>query len=297
MRFLFSRQFEHFCVVYATKNLRQAAEQSGVTQPALSKSIRALERNLGTELFERTAKGMIPTKAGNMLRQRLVNMERQAQYADLEVGGLVEGSGGTIHIGAGLVWSWKQMPSVLSRFHSEFPNIHLEVINGVTDVLLPKLLNGDLDIIVCDMHGVTVPGEFGIDRVWRTGRRPWVRAGHPLRRKADVSWKDLARYQWAGHNADVRLTKQVAQKYDEIGVAPPTIILKTSSLMTMLAVVAATDLIGIFADDLSPDARRHKLCPLPIKTDGWELQAGLVYRAEIMNMKPFRRLRTIANMQ
>lgn len=47
MRFLFSRQVEHFCTLYATRNLRQTAEQAGVTQPALSKSIQALERNLG----------------------------------------------------------------------------------------------------------------------------------------------------------------------------------------------------------------------------------------------------------
>jgi DNA-binding transcriptional LysR family regulator len=297
MRFLFSRQFEHFCTVYATRNLRQAAEQAGVTQPALSKSIQALERNLGTELFERTAKGMIPTKAGNMLRQRVVNMESQAQYAELEVSGLVEGSGGMIHIGSGLVWSWKQVPHVLSRFHSEFPNVHLEVINGITDVLLPKLLNGDLDLIISDIHDVVVPDEFRIERTWRTNRRPWVRADHPLTRKTDVSWEDLARYKWAGHNADTRLTKHVTRKYHEIGVPPPTIILKTSSLMTMLAFVAASDLIGIFADDLSPEATRHNLRPLPIETEGWELQAGLVYRAEIMNIRPLKRLLAIAKTQ
>jgi DNA-binding transcriptional LysR family regulator len=294
MRFLFSRQFEHFCAVYATRNLRQAAAQVGVTQPALSKSIQALERNLGTELFERTARGMIPTTAGTMLRQRLVNMERQAEYAELEVGGLVEGTGGTIHIGSGLVWGWKQMPQVLSQFHSEFPNIHLEVTSGITDVLLPMLLNGDLDIIVSDMHDVTVPNEFRINHVWSTGRRPWVRAGHPLARKAAVTWGDLGRYKWAGHNADTRLTKHVTREYDEIGVRPPTIILKTSSLMTMLAVVAGSDLIGIFADDLAPDARRHKLRPLPIGTEGWELHAGLVYRAEATNIRPFKRLIAIA---
>lgn len=209
----------------------------------------------------------------------------------------MEGSGGTIHIGAGLVWSWKQMPHLLSRFHSEFPNIHLEVISGITDVLLPKLLNGDLDIIVSDIYGVKLPSKFRIELVWRTDRRPWVRAGHPLTDKTDISWEDLARYKWAGHNADTRLTRHVARRYDEIGVLPPTIILKTSSLMTMLAVVAASDLIGIFADDLSPEARRHELQPLPIKTEGWELQVGLVYRAEIMNMRPFKRLLAIAKAQ
>lgn len=186
------------------------------------------------------------------------------------------------------------MPHVLSRFHSEFPNVHLEVTSGITDVLLPKLLNGDLDVIVSDIHDVTVPNDYQIDHVWRTGRRPWVRTGHPLAQKPAVTWEDLARFKWAGHNADTRLTRHVARKYDEIGVPPPIIILKTSSLMTMLAVVAETDLVGIFADDLAPETRRHALHPLPIETEGWDLQAGLVYRTEIMNIRPFKRLLAIA---
>jgi hypothetical protein len=65
-------------------------------------------------------------------------------------------------------------------------------------------------------------------------------------------WEDLAGYKWAGHNADTRLTRYVPRKFEEIGVRPSIIILKTSSLMTMLSVVAASDLIGIFADDFSP---------------------------------------------
>ncbi|TPW31871.1 LysR family transcriptional regulator [Pararhizobium mangrovi] len=293
MRYLFSRQFDHFRAVCATGNQRQAAARAGISQPALSKSIHLLEQNFGTELFERSPKGMIPTKAGRLLAERMARMEREARYAELEVGGLVEGTGGTIYIGTGLAWSWKHVPVVLSKFHAEFPNVIIEAVNGITDVLLPRLLNGDLDLIISDVHDIALPPEFVVEKTWHVRRRAWVRSGHPLAGRNDVTWADLAEFQWAGHNADVRLTGLIARHFQSLDLPLPTIILRASSLMTILGMLAGSDLVGILSDNLSAEAHQRGIVPLDIDTNGWDLEAGVVYRPEVMDIRPFRRLLSI----
>ena len=293
MHQLFSRQFEHFRAVYVCGGQRHAAEQIGISQPALSKSLQQLERDLGVDLFERTARGMTPTKAGRMLWLRITRMEREARYAELELGGLVKGTGGRISIGAGLAWSWRQIPIALSQLHREFPKLGIEVTGGITDVLLPMLSNGDLDLMVSDVRDVSVPPEFRVDRVWRTERRPWVRAGHPLTRLPAVTWSNLLAFQWAGYSADYRLENLLSRYFEALDLEPPTIILKSSSLMTVLGVMSNSDLVGILSDDLMLEATQRDLVPLELQLDGWQLEAGVVYRPELATIKPFRRLLAI----
>jgi DNA-binding transcriptional LysR family regulator len=288
-----SRRFEHFRVVHAARNLRLAAEQTGMTQPALSKSIQSLERELKVDLFERTAKGMIPTKAGDLLFQRLAPMEREIQYAELAISEFVHGTGGRIKIGAGIAWSLRQTPYVLSTFHTEFPNIQIEEVSGVTDVLLPQLLGGLLDLVIADIQGLPPVEGHVVEPVWRAKRRLWVRAGHPLAGRAEVSWHDVGRFRWAGRTGDERWTKQLAEHFGALDLPTPDVILRMSSVIVMLTVVGRSDLIGVFSEDLGLEARLRNLVPLPIEAPGWELQAGVIYRSDITKVRPFRRLLAI----
>src|ERR671932_1399001 len=96
-----TRQLHAFCEVVARKSFSQAAERLGVTQPAVSLQVRALEKRLGTQLLDRSGRRVEPTEAGIRLyrgAQRLLALEEQI-VAD--VGDDGEGAlGGTLEIGA-----------------------------------------------------------------------------------------------------------------------------------------------------------------------------------------------------
>src|SRR5438132_10714976 len=80
-----TRQLAAFCAVVERKSFSHAAEQLGVTQPAVSLQIRSLEKRLGVQLFDRSGRRVEPTEAGSRLyrnAQRLLAMEEQL-LADL----------------------------------------------------------------------------------------------------------------------------------------------------------------------------------------------------------------------
>src|SRR5260370_6449948 len=75
-----TRQLAAFCAVVERRSFSQAAEQLGVTQPAVSLQIRSLEKRLGLQLLDRSGRRVEPTEAGNRLyrsAQRLLAMEEQ----------------------------------------------------------------------------------------------------------------------------------------------------------------------------------------------------------------------------
>src|ERR671914_1848171 len=75
-----TRQLAAFCTVVERKSFSQAAERLGVTQPAVSLQVRALEKRLGTQLLDRSGRRVEPTEAGLRLyrgAQRLLALEEQ----------------------------------------------------------------------------------------------------------------------------------------------------------------------------------------------------------------------------
>lgn len=290
MRFLFSRQFEHFRVVYLTRNLRRASEEAGVTQPALTKSIRALEENLGTVLFERTPRGMEPTEAAHVLGELFTSVERQARFAHLEMASAPGEDGPEVRIGSGLVWSWQRVSRAVGRALTELGAVQVDLITGITEVLLPQLLEGELDLIVCDLQGVMLPEGFSSEIIWKSPRRLWVRAGHPLAALPVVGWEDLAGEKWAGYSTDSRLPSLLARQFGRRGLPPPRFRLRTTSLKTMLIVLSHTDLIGALADEIAEEAAKHGLVALNIACDEWDLRAGIAYRTEAARVAPFARI-------
>src|SRR5712691_5958382 len=96
-----TRQLAAFCAVVERRSFSQAAERLGVTQPAVSLQVRALEKRLGTQLLDRSGRRVEPTEAGLRLyrgAQRLLALEEQLLAA---VGGEAEGVlTGSLEIGA-----------------------------------------------------------------------------------------------------------------------------------------------------------------------------------------------------
>src|SRR3984885_1092245 len=96
-----TRQLAAFCAVVERRSFSQAAERLGVTQPAVSLQIRALEKRLATQLFDRSGRRVEPTEAGMRLyrgAQRLLALEEQVVAEVGEVGG--QALSGTFEIGA-----------------------------------------------------------------------------------------------------------------------------------------------------------------------------------------------------
>jgi len=140
-----TRQLAAFCAVVERRSFSQAAEQLGVTQPAVSLQVRALEKRLGAQLLDRSGRRVEPTEAGLRLfrgAQRLLQLEEQilGEVASDGAGALA----GDLSIGASTGPAAVVVPLLLCEFHERHPDVHVSLeVHGtqtVVDLVADRVL-------------------------------------------------------------------------------------------------------------------------------------------------------------
>src|SRR6266404_7255193 len=142
-----TRQLAAFCAVVERRRFSQAAEQLGVTQPAVSLQIRSLEKRLGVQLLDRSGRRVEPTEAGSRLyrsAQRLLAMEEQL-LADL--GGEAEGElAGRLEIGASTGPGGTVLPVVLGEFQQRHPGVRVALAVSDTQHVVEQVARRELEL-------------------------------------------------------------------------------------------------------------------------------------------------------
>ncbi|WP_169978526.1 LysR family transcriptional regulator [Tautonia rosea] len=174
------RQLRHVLTLVEVGNYHRAAERLDLTQPALSKSIQQLERELGVSLFDRHGKTVVPTVFGELVaqsaREVLQTIEGMARtvkkYVDLEDGELSLGAGAYVAD----VW----LGSVVGRVMRRFPQLHLTLHVEHWHVLPELLRRRQIDLFVANVEHLRDQKEFRVIE-FPPQEGIWVcRADHPL---------------------------------------------------------------------------------------------------------------------
>jgi DNA-binding transcriptional LysR family regulator len=143
--------YKIFCEVARCGSFSKAAKLLYMTQPAVSQSIMQLESELGIRLFTRTHKGVVLTDEGKVLfgyansAVNLINMgeKKLMEFKNLMLGDLKIGVGDTI--------SRYFLLPYLEKFHNQYPNVKLKIINRTTLELCTMLKSGEIDIAICNL--------------------------------------------------------------------------------------------------------------------------------------------------
>jgi DNA-binding transcriptional LysR family regulator len=142
-----TRQLAAFVAVVERRSFSQAADQLGVTQPAVSLQIRSLEKRLGRQLLDRSGRRVEPTEAGQRLyrsAQRLLAMEEQLLT---ELGEEVEGElTGRLEIGASTGPGGTVLPVVLGEFQRRYPNVHVALTVSDTQSVVEQVARRELEL-------------------------------------------------------------------------------------------------------------------------------------------------------
>jgi len=142
------RQLQFFVCLYEERNVTRAAARLHVVQPAVSMQIRQLEKRFGVALFERNARGMVPTAAAHAmyrLYQPILLDLDNAQERMFELSGKLLG-----HIAVGVIPSVAHsiLAGALSRFCKRFPDVEVKVDMAYSGTLVEWVAGGELDFAV-----------------------------------------------------------------------------------------------------------------------------------------------------
>jgi DNA-binding transcriptional LysR family regulator len=142
-----TRQLAAFCAVVEKRSFSQAAERLGVTQPAVSLQVRALEERLGQRLIDRTGRRVEPTEAGLRVysnAKRLLQLEEQ--LIEEVAGGDDAELGGTLALGASTGPGAHLVPLLLCEFQRRHPHVRIALSIFDTYAVIDKVAERELEL-------------------------------------------------------------------------------------------------------------------------------------------------------
>jgi DNA-binding transcriptional LysR family regulator len=142
-----TRQLAAFCAVVERASFSQAAEQLGVTQPAVSLQIRSLEKRLGVQLLDRSGRRVEPTDAGRRLYRGALRLLAQEEQLLAELGDEAEGElTGRLELGASTGPGGTVLPVVLLEFQERHPQVRVALAVSDTQRIVEQVGRRELEL-------------------------------------------------------------------------------------------------------------------------------------------------------
>lgn len=233
------KQLRHLTAIAEQGNMHKAAQVLHITQPALTRSLNALEGVLNVRLFDRHSGGMRATpfclgiidKCQQVLLE-VEDIQRAARlYQDIEVGEL--------HIGVGRGVRELVLRASLPEFVSQHPNISITVGEGTPEELDQRLKQRNVDLLITGLGSHSEVPEYRRELITNVPLSVITRKGHPLQSQKNISFSQLAKYPpitstLVGPTHRLRATMQNAT-----GLSKPHI--TCSDFPTLIAVLLRSD--------------------------------------------------------
>lgn len=213
------RQLKYFSVVSELESITKAASRLHIAQPALSRQMRALERDLGVRLFAREGRGIVLTNAGQVFRDRVRTLLRELDRTKIEVMALSRSPGGRVDFGMPYSISQALTRVLVHCVHQELPDISLRVIDGWTGFIIEWLLRGKLDLGIIYDHTLA-SDVLCIEPLAAEEHYLVCAPGDPLARRKSVSLDSVAALPMVLPSREHGLRVAVEQSLQSIGRTP-----------------------------------------------------------------------------
>lgn len=271
-------QIRDFVSVVESGSLRAAARKLGVSQPAMTKSIRTLEEELRVQLVQRTTRGVVATPAGRAFFTRARVVQAELRKAREELAHLSGGSGGEVALGISPVAGTLLIPGALARFRHEQPAASVRIVEGWPGALLPLVRDASLDLAVGQKPATKLDPALKYRPLLRTRLVIAGRRGHPLR--GAKSLRELAHTPWLIFRQPGQ-GGVLEQAFAAEGLPFPPPIVQCESYSIALVLLANTDTLALIAPQfLAEPFVRGSFQEIPIDTSLPPLAMGMFTRAD-----------------
>lgn len=271
------RNLRAFSAVASSGNLTLAAAQIGLTQPALTKTIRRLENEFGAKLFVRTSRGMVLTQAGRKLRARVQAIEMHYRQAREELEAITSGTARKFVIAAGAAYHMTIAPDLVKLLSTEFPATDFVLDFDVAGITLPKVIDGEIDLMLGAFHGV--PPEGIETRAFLDVEiTPYCCRRSRLAERQAIRPSDLAGCRWIIYKRDQLIAERLRYYCEDHCMPPPVIRMEIDVLAASFRVVSGTEFLTLAPASLDAVAEAAGLTRLTLDQPIWRFASGAWYR-------------------
>lgn len=276
-----------FLVVADEANLTSAASRVGLTQPALTKLIRRLERDYGALLFDRTPRGMNLTRAGAKLRDRARRIEVHYRQSHEEIRSMVTGMLPYFSIEAGAAYHMEIAPDLTRILSDEFPETTLRLDFNVADLTLPRLVSGEVDLMLGAIQD-RAPEGIETAEMFRVEIVPYCCKSDRLADLETIDASDINNRRWITRR-DEAIVARMASYFSDRCLSAPDVAIEVESLAASFRIVANSDKLTLAPLSLTNVAAEFGLIPLRLSPPIWSFGSGAWIRASSREFPIMRR--------
>ncbi len=237
------RQLVVFNAVLEQNSILKAAEQLNVTQPAVTRTIREMERMFSTSLFNRNNRGVTPTVFGATLGVRAKQILAELRYSVDELNSIKNAEEGHVIVGTLISASAELLPAAVAALKRDHPRVVVTVKEGTNDLLLPALANGEIDIVLGRIPDSLSYFEVDHYPLYSEPFRILVSSSHPLASESIVKFESLHDQQWIVPVSESPVSHRVKSLFEASGLKLPVRIVESLSVGTNLGLLRTLDAI------------------------------------------------------
>lgn len=283
------RQLRHLTALVEESSYTRAAERVHLTQPALTRSIQALEETLGVRLLDRTPSGVSLTQSGQSLYHRAERVLTELDALKRDATLLRGHDTGTVRFGVGVYPAAAFLLPLLQRLAADYPGIcaHVEIESWRR--LLEKLDSGTLDFVVAITHSLPPSSSYATRHLPDQVAGLFVRAEHPLLLTPQGKLQsELMKYGLAATDLPPRARQHLALAYGLSSIEQLPISLECDNVDALRDVVLTSDTV-LFStrDAIRAAVESRRLFQLPIEYfEGAELTCSIIHQAHLTLSSP-----------
>lgn len=274
-------QIQALVAIAETGSVRAAARRLGLTQPALSKSLAALEEALSVPLVHRTARGANLTKFGQSIVTRGRGISQELERMCEEIEQMRGGERGGVTVAISPSPAMLLLPAVLKRFHTEFPEIQVRVRECVYPDTVQLLREGLADFAIGAQppSRKTSTSEFVTERLYENKLVVAGRKAHPMAQARSLA--ELVDCDWLQHGSPEGPGSLYAPVFRENNLPVPVPWLMSASFLSTLSILESSDALSLLPARLVAHlARTGRLSALQLKEPMPDWDVSLIMRAQ-----------------
>ena len=254
-------QLRHLIELAHSGSFSKSAVKLHLTQPALSRSIKALEGELGQALFDRIGRKNELTPFGLHIVQRARVLVDEANELRLTSQQLQKGEVGQLRIGMGSGPGAMLMTPLLMLMAQEHPQAHIDISRGSTTLLVQALRDRLLDALILDIRSLQPATDLKVEALQEMVGTFMCRKQHPLAKKRSVTFEMLQAYPVASTPLSDEVARLLMERFGP-GAHPDVLVnLRCEEISSLLEVARHSNTVVLTIRAATPDLVELPLSP------------------------------------
>jgi DNA-binding transcriptional LysR family regulator len=245
-------------------SMARAAEDLGLSQPAISKAVSDLERDLGVAIFDRSTRGVQLTESGQVLLRRGRAIIDELEQGLDEIENISDPTKGLVRVGVSLAQSLF-ISAVAERTSRRYPKIKFSVVMSDPLRLIDALRNRELDFVVCRAQMAEREPDLKAEVLFQDRNVIVVASKHPLARRRKLALSDLMGERWALAAPDTYIGELVRSAFRAQSLPMPQAVVSTSSMQLRFELMETGGFLTVASGSMvSHPSRKGRIKALPV---------------------------------